>query len=36
MAKLQFEGLLLDVFEQKEKGKNYLTLLDLACPGSGY
>ena len=33
MAKLQFEGILLDVYEQKEKGKNYLTLLDVGSGG---
>lgn len=33
MAKLQFEGILLDIYEQKEKGRNYLTLLDVDSSG---
>ena len=33
MAKLQFEGILLDVYEQKEKGRNFLTLLDVGTGG---
>jgi hypothetical protein len=33
MAKLHMDAILLDLYEQKEKGRNYLTLLDVGTGG---